>query len=736
MPRLLSFVILVCAISIFSLPQNLYAQAVPLPPTQLADRFGIYNWGVDYSLYPGGAMDRLNWGADKVASLGARTIRVAMPGDIYLVNTPEAKTLAQMAASPAYDKLFTDPRFQTYLLTAYSSGELMSPWADGFTEAEAQTTRQEITALGDYLLTNPRLAGKTFIILNWEADNAMEKFANKQSIWDAFTAWIQVRAEGVRAAQIRNPRSSVQLFSGFEFNLINSRAGQPCGTPVANPYQEDRLKHRCAIDYVAPRVTVDYYSLSAWLTLDVKLSEGVNASYKAALQKDLNFALAMVRTRRPEIQEHNFIIGEYGVHRTRWGENIAANYVNEMFDAVRAPDAFQVSYAIFWQIIDNVPTFFMGESGFGLYRSRNGQMKLTRAGQVFQQRIAGQVVTPFSGGPSIRKIPEPGVLDAIDHTTNYRLNPDRILSIYAQECCQISPTSFSPRNNQITLEQGVRQYLLPRDNPTWFYESFTQINMSLPIGRRPGWALLYVADQNGVESNAAGLELKCESCPKINTLLDSDLKIEEYYPNTNITIFGERFSSFGNTVTIEQLDEQFVLRKYVLPRSFITSESATQINTRLPMGLLLNRVAVVVVTDSNGRESNEHIFHVAPGCSNCAPVIRPEQGIINRDSKAADFSPGSVVSIFGARFSPSNNKVIIQQAHLSFTISQGTGWREAASQIDAQLPDSLVPGQALVYVIDANGRESRAVMITINRIALRTRPASRRSVIEQRLWRN
>ncbi|MFN7927240.1 MAG: hypothetical protein U0Y68_04715 [Blastocatellia bacterium] len=725
----LSLVIFVVFFAAF--PLRSAAQNIPLPPAQLADRFGIYNWGVDYSLYPGGDLDRLNWGAEKVASLGTRTIRVALPGNIYLVNTPEAKTLTQMAASPAYDKLFRDARFQTYLLTVYSLSEMSNPWADGFTDAEAKTTRDEMAELGDYLLTNPRFAGKTFILFNWEADNAIAKFANKPSIWDAYTAWMQARADGIRAAQLRNPHSVTQVFSGFEFNYIE-RNGQRCGTPVADPTQRDPLQHRCAIDYVAPRVQVDYYSLSAWLTLDVKSREGINASFKDALRTDLNFALAQVRTRRPEVQAHQFLLGEYGAHRTRWGETLVANYVNELFDAVTAPDAFPVSYAIFWQIIDNMPSFAMGESGFGLYRSRNGQMNLTRAGQVFQKRLAGQTVAPFMDGPSIRKTPDPGVLDALDNVPLYRLNPDRVLSIYAQDCCQALPTPFSPRNNLVAIEQGVQQYLLPRDNPTYFYESTTQINMSLPFGRRPGEVMLYVMDQNGVESNAASLLLQCATCPKVNKLMDRDLKVEEYYPDTNITVFGEQFSPFGNTVIIEQLDDQFVRRQHLLPRSFITAESSTQINTRLPGGLLLDRPAILVIRDNNGRDSNEYLFNVAPACVGCAPVLRAEQAIVNRDTRTEDFTPGSVVSIQGARFSTSGNRVVIQQSHQSFVLAQGNGWSETPSQLNVALPETLLPGRALVYVMDAQGRESRAVAITINRITARSRSLTRRSAGEPR----
>lgn len=162
---------------VWASPSNSQTTASSLPPR--ADRFGIYNWGVDYAAYPGGAIDRLNWAADKVATLGSRTIRVALPGNSYSLAPPRTNDLAQIAASAPYETLFTDARFQTYLLTAYSASDMQNQWSDGFSATEAQATRDEFARLAEYLLTQSRFAGKTFIILNWEGDNAMESVANK-----------------------------------------------------------------------------------------------------------------------------------------------------------------------------------------------------------------------------------------------------------------------------------------------------------------------------------------------------------------------------------------------------------------------------------------------------------------------------------------------------------------------------------------------------------------------------
>src|SRR5215510_15766314 len=148
---------------------------VPPAPTERADRFGVYNWNVNDSAFlDDGSNDRLNWAVNKVAETGSRTIRVFIGArNDYRVNPPGAPDLLQFAESQAYDKLFRDPRFQTYLLTAYSAGAGASNWVDGFTASEYARERDEIKRLGEYLLDNPALANKTFIILNWEGDSAI-----------------------------------------------------------------------------------------------------------------------------------------------------------------------------------------------------------------------------------------------------------------------------------------------------------------------------------------------------------------------------------------------------------------------------------------------------------------------------------------------------------------------------------------------------------------------------------
>lgn len=137
-------------------------------------------------MYPGGT-DRLNWAADKVANLGTHTTRVYLGPDYasYKLNLPSPFNLVQAISNypnTGYDKLFKDSRFSTYQLTVYTQNDDGDAWGDGFSDAEYNAERDEIAALGTYLLQN--YANKTFIILNWEGDNAIGRFNHKAAAWD------------------------------------------------------------------------------------------------------------------------------------------------------------------------------------------------------------------------------------------------------------------------------------------------------------------------------------------------------------------------------------------------------------------------------------------------------------------------------------------------------------------------------------------------------------------------
>ncbi|HQR33166.1 MAG TPA: hypothetical protein PLK30_10530, partial [Blastocatellia bacterium] len=534
--------------------EAIQVSSVPPPPTARADRFGIYNWNINDAAKPAG-IDQLNWGADLVAGLGTRTIRIALATrDDYELGLSANLDLVQLAQHPAYDKLLKDSRFQTVMLTTYSRGAIASNWSDGFTPTEYDAEREEIRRLGEYLLNTPAFSGKSFIILNWEGDNAMSLWPNKRTIWDAYTSWIRARVEGVKLAKQKFPSSSAKLFSGLEFNQLRSpQTGELCGSTVSDPVRNDPLRNRCVIDYVAPQVEVDYYSYSSWRSLDDKETNPAE-NLKQRYKNDLTFALSLIKARRPEIGEHNFILGEYGFERARYGECNAANHTSEMFDALEGEGAFQVSYAVFWQIVDNAPNYGVGVSLFGLYRIRDGSLSLSPIGENFRKRLAGQAATNYTGCPQIRTSPEPGVLNGLGQP-NFQINPDSVISIYAQGCCTNVTTPFSASGNSVHFDQTSRQFVLPRDNAVSFYESPTQINFSMPTSlpdnRRTGFGRVFVTDARGYDSNSQTIAINCDDCPRLASscgVLETNYQTLQIAPGDTITISGNQFSSTGNKV--------------------------------------------------------------------------------------------------------------------------------------------------------------------------------------------
>ncbi len=482
------------------------ARAVPDPPTARADRFGVYHWSADISAWPG-VPNRLAWGADKVAAIGSRTIRIYMgPADSYQVNPPinasGDRYLQRIAASPAYDALFGDPRFRTYLITvSISSNE-----PNGFA-----AVRRQIARLGEHLLGEPAYAGKTFILLNWEGDNAVGPEPPGSPEWDEFISRTEARAQGVREARARRPGSSAQLYSGLEFNLVE-RDGVRCGDGEV----------LCIIDTVAPRVSVDYYSYSAWQSLNVK-RERPEASLAKTLKNDLGFALQQVRRRRRDVGEENFILGELGFARSIYSECLAARYVRELVLALEDPGAFQVSYVIHWQALDNgwrggrrTPCVGdLRDEGdpegqidwllYGLFRGRTAEMTLS--GSVLQSLLRGQPATLPPGCPSIG--PQ-GVVDTPEAGSLF-LHPGGPVTV--------SGEGFGRRGNRVLVLQAhdrnrddpnVLVELRAKGDPRW-QESPQQITATLPTsGLHDGCALVWVVTKDGVDSNAQLVRIRPE----------------------------------------------------------------------------------------------------------------------------------------------------------------------------------------------------------------------------------
>jgi hypothetical protein len=508
-PRPLPAALLLFACLAGALPSPATAAIpIPEPPADRAHRFGVYAWGFDTAAYPAGPVspDRLNWAADKVAGTGSRTIRVYLGArDDYKVNPTgildDGLYLARLvgggdypttSTETAYDRLFQDPRFDTYLLTVYSPGDDQNNWVDGLSDFEAALERDQIGRLGDLLLE--RYPQKTFLLLNWEGDNALGGHLDDPVAWEGFSAWIAARAAGGRDAQGRhaNPGTAVRLFSGLEFNRLH-RNGAWCGS-------DGSLAQRCVIDFVAPGADVDYYSYSSWETLST-LQLDPTISLAAQIRTDLGHALALVQRSRLDVTPSRFLLGEAGFARTapRIGECRAADQLRELVQAVEGTalePAFGLSYAIFWQVLDNPSGPGGTPQSFGLYRAIDGGF--TVPGVTLRALLTGTHRALPVSCPRFRDCADPA--DNSCAVGSVDLPWELPLRLVAGESLALTGSGFSPLGNTVTLLQGPRRFTLRSGSPGW-RESPERIEIRLPESVPMGQILLWVTDARGLDSN-------------------------------------------------------------------------------------------------------------------------------------------------------------------------------------------------------------------------------------------
>jgi hypothetical protein len=222
----------------------------------------------------------------------------------------------------------------------------------------------------------------------------------------------------------------------------------------------------------------------------------------------------------------------------------------------------------------------------------------------------------------------------------------------------------------------------------------------------------YVTDARGIDSDAREINLSCAECPQIDgacgvlNAADPMMAIE---PGSVISINGTGFSPSGNRVVIETLGPGQVTRSRILPRKNILSESPTRITAKMPKDLPLTYQATVHVINQQSLESRESAIVIAYSCKGCVPRWRPCQAVVKEGG--GDYHSGATVSLYGL-FSASGNKVIVEQTDRDYRSRQYTapagasGWSESDNRIQFALPATLFPGRALLYVIDAEGRET------------------------------
>ncbi len=276
----------------------------------------------------------LEEGADVLRHMGSGAIKLWYGPD-YATNYPQnhswpvVNNLTELAQTDYFQTLFGDPNFKTYSLQAatfnYRNG-WQFPLPDGdFTAIESNAVFAEVYDLTAHLLSTYNNSGKTFILQNWEGDNALGENASVQKV-QSMIDWLSCRQDAITAAMNDSASSNVWVYGAAECNKVG---------------QLDFSGPRCITD-VFPYLHMDLYSYSDWYTQDSE-------------QKLLE-DLSNIKRFAPDsaaFGNENVMLGEFGLNRMAAGE--AGNLLSSRTEFEIGMDV-GARYAFYWLVYEQTNT--------------------------------------------------------------------------------------------------------------------------------------------------------------------------------------------------------------------------------------------------------------------------------------------------------------------------------------------------------------------------------------------
>ena len=334
----------------------------------LADHFGVTHSGGKYSVptRPEG-VDYLNEGADRVAELGSRTLKLWFnhdPRNAYpnfdgraAFNWPavglsqSVNSLTALASLPFYRAAFERSAFETYFLVATEIARVT--WRDGLTVNEEVTVAIEFRNLTLHLIDTYAGSGKTFILQNWEGDNLLNLAQFESGTWDGMAegmiAYMKARQRGIAEARALRPDADVKVWHCLEINY-NPAAANPDDLDVPDEWT---VVNRVVRDgYATAGLVSDLYSWSSW--------SGKIPGQEFRLLRGLDYLRARVPTEGP-LAPDNVLIGEFGAYENSFmptgervfTENSAATYSQLVANLYEYAWRGGARHAVFWALYSN-----------------------------------------------------------------------------------------------------------------------------------------------------------------------------------------------------------------------------------------------------------------------------------------------------------------------------------------------------------------------------------------------
>lgn len=271
----------------------------------------------------------LEAGADDVGALGVRTLKLYLTPDYrtkYPQPWPAVRSLAELAATPAYRSVFARP-FDTFVLTtssfALGTGD---PWRASDDPRLLEAEAAELEALTSHLLETYAGTGKRFVLQTWEGDWVLR--AGGPEAPRRMIAWLEARQTGVTRARASVGERGVTVDHAVELNLVL------------------RDERPSVVDDVLPFTCSDRVSYSAWEALEVDTAWPV-ATQRERIQQRLTRAverISVAASGRP------IALGEVGFAEKEHPPGATSALLEQ---TLATASALGVERAIYWQVYDN-----------------------------------------------------------------------------------------------------------------------------------------------------------------------------------------------------------------------------------------------------------------------------------------------------------------------------------------------------------------------------------------------
>jgi hypothetical protein len=311
-----------------SIIKSQFSTESPGNTMNLNERVGITHVA---GLYNFTTKDYLNEGVDKVIETGSKTVKLWLTpqyASVYSFNSSwgTITSMTDLAKTSYYKDAFAKP-LKHYILEAYEFTNYN--WKTGLSTAQKNSINEEFYNLTKYLLETYDGTGKTFVLQNWEGDNAlrldlMTTSQEKTTAINGMIDWLNARQDGINRAKSEVSSTNVKVYGAIEVNKVSSALSG-----------EQKI-----IDVVVPYTYADLYSYSNWET-------GTNAGL---LWDNLNYVAEKAPSSN-DFGDKNIFIGEFGAAESSLGSD--ANQLNQVRIQLETALAWGVQYAIYWELYCN-----------------------------------------------------------------------------------------------------------------------------------------------------------------------------------------------------------------------------------------------------------------------------------------------------------------------------------------------------------------------------------------------